>query len=70
MYGALRSMQLDINFTSLEAVGSVRKASKTNSGPRNEPPMPIARTEVSFLPVQPSHWVGVRCVFVILLQLM
>jgi len=34
---------------------SVRSAVCTNSGPRNEPPMPIATTSVSVSPVAPFH---------------
>mmetsp|Transcript_22982 Transcript_22982/g.68335 ORF Transcript_22982/g.68335 Transcript_22982/m.68335 type:complete len:211 (+) Transcript_22982:2434-3066(+) len=40
----------------LDASGSVLSAVWTNSGPRKEPPMPIATTDVSGLPVTPVHW--------------
>ena len=36
-----------------DAISSVRRASKTNSGPRKDPPIPMASTLVRCLPVAP-----------------
>jgi hypothetical protein len=37
-------------------VSSNLRASKTNSGPKNDPPIPIATTFLSFLPVNPANY--------------
>jgi hypothetical protein len=37
-------------------VSSNLRASKTNSGPKNDPPIPIATTFVRFLPVNPVNY--------------
>mmetsp|Transcript_1697 Transcript_1697/g.1849 ORF Transcript_1697/g.1849 Transcript_1697/m.1849 type:complete len:223 (+) Transcript_1697:1042-1710(+) len=45
----------DLPAAAAEPVGSVLRASNTNSGPKKEPPMPIHKTLVSFLPVAPTQ---------------
>jgi hypothetical protein len=45
-----------IPFEALLQVSSNLRASKTNSGPKNDPPIPIATTFLSFLPVNPANY--------------